>query len=135
MASLNSVGLLGVAMNAPELKKVGEHTKAAFRLLVSSRITKERDEKLFIEVECWDGQAETSAKAIVKWSNVLVTGRLRLDEWEDKNGGGKRSKIFVLADRVQFLDYAKRPEEHGAPPREEGPVVPPVVTQSSDIPY
>jgi single-strand DNA-binding protein len=34
---------------------------------------------------------------------VAVDGRLRWSSWEDKNGGGKRSKVDIVADTVQFL--------------------------------
>jgi single-strand DNA-binding protein len=34
---------------------------------------------------------------------VLHRGSLRLDTWEDKNGGGKRSKLYVVADTWEFV--------------------------------
>ena len=41
-----------------------------------------------------------------KGSSVHVEGSLRMDTWDDKNTGEKRSKVRVQADRVQFLDSA-----------------------------
>jgi single-strand DNA-binding protein len=34
----------------------------------------------------------------------MLEGRLHLDQWEDKNGGGKRSKHKLVVDNVQLLD-------------------------------
>jgi single-strand DNA-binding protein len=34
---------------------------------------------------------------------VLFDGRLKQENWEDKNGGGKRSKIVLNVDTMQFL--------------------------------
>ena len=50
----------------------------------------------------------------------MVEGRLQLDQWEDRNGGGQRSKLRVVAEQVQFMN--RRPAEGGAyPPRENAP--------------
>jgi single-strand DNA-binding protein len=38
-----------------------------------------------------------------KGSPMLVEGRLRLDQWDDKQTGQKRSRLGVVADTVQFL--------------------------------
>ena len=47
----------------------------------------------------------------------MVEGRLQLDQWEDRNGGGQRSKLRVVADQVQFMN--RRPQEGGTyPPRD-----------------
>ena len=48
----------------------------------------------------------------------MVEGRLQLDQWEDRNGGGQRSKLRVVAEQVQFM--TRRPNEGGMPPREGG---------------
>ncbi len=63
-----------------------------------------REETLFIDVTVWDRQAETCCQYLRKGSSIHVEGSLRMDTWEDKNTGEKRSKIRVRADRVQFLD-------------------------------
>ena len=52
----------------------------------------------------WDRQAETCCQYLKKGRAVHVEGFLKMDTWEDKNTGEKRSKVKVQADRVQFLD-------------------------------
>ena len=63
-----------------------------------------REETLFIDVTVWDRQAETCCQYLRKGSSIHVEGSLRMDTWDDKTTGEKRSKIRVQADRVQFLD-------------------------------
>src|SRR4029077_8707450 len=63
-----------------------------------------KEESLFIDVTVWDRQAENCCQYLKKGSQVHIEGALKMDTWDDKNTGEKRSKIKVLADRVQFLD-------------------------------
>jgi single-strand DNA-binding protein len=73
-----------------------------------------REETLFVDVTVWDRQAENCCQYLRKGSAVHVEGSLRVDTWEDKNTGEKRSKIRVHADRVQFLD-ARRGDAGSGP--------------------
>ena len=63
-----------------------------------------REETLVIDVTVWDRQAETCCQYLRKGSSIHVEGYLRVDSWDNKTTGEKRSKIRVQADRVQFLD-------------------------------
>ena len=62
-----------------------------------------RDETTFVDIEAWGKQGELVAKYLSKGSLAMVEGRLKLDQWEDKASGQKRSKIKVVLDNVQFL--------------------------------
>ena len=64
----------------------------------------------------WDRQAETCCQYLKKGSSLHVEGSLKMDSWEDKTTGEKRSKIKVHADRAQFLD---RREPAGMAPDDE----------------
>lgn len=59
----------------------------------------------FIDVELWGGKGENFATAYEQQGKgpVLVLGQLKQDTWEDKNGGGKRSKHKINADDVSFI--------------------------------
>jgi single-strand DNA-binding protein len=46
---------------------------------------------------------------------ILVEGRLKLDQWDDKQTGQKRSRLGVVAETVQFLGSAPGAGEGGAP--------------------
>jgi single-strand DNA-binding protein len=109
MADLNRVFLMGSLTFDPELRRTPSGTAVAELRLVTSRswMSREgerREEKLFIDVTVWDRQAEICCERLKKGSGIHVEGSLRMDTWEDKSTGEKRSKIRVHADRVQFLD-------------------------------
>jgi single-strand DNA-binding protein len=78
---------------------------ASFGLAVNrrwqNRQTQEWEEAVsFIDVTVWGQQAENVAQSLAKGSRVMVSGRFEQQSWEDKAGGGKRSKIVVIADEV-----------------------------------
>jgi single-strand DNA-binding protein len=52
-------------------------------------------------------RADALAKLLTKGMKVCVEGKLRWSQWEDKSGGGKRSKIEVIVDEVEFLSGSK----------------------------
>jgi single stranded DNA-binding protein len=55
-----------------------------------------------MSVDVWDKQAEICGKVLKKGSNVIVDGRLCCDSYENKDGQ-KVNKIFITADRVNFV--------------------------------
>src|SRR5581483_10640241 len=62
-----------------------------------------RDETTFVDIEAWGKQGELVSKYLTKGSPAMVEGRLKLDQWEDKQSGQKRSKLKIVLDNVQFL--------------------------------
>lgn len=61
----------------------------------------------FIDVEVWNmgngKMADIAAQYLKKGKQVLVEGDLEQQTWEDKNGGGKRSKIVVKCTTFQMV--------------------------------
>ena len=55
------------------------------------------------DIEAWGKQGETIAKYCTKGRPLYVEGRLRLDQWEDKNTKEKRSRMKVVLEQFQFL--------------------------------
>ncbi|MCA9277272.1 MAG: single-stranded DNA-binding protein, partial [Phycisphaerales bacterium] len=46
----------------------------------------------------------TMAQYLSKGKPVFIEGRLKMEEWEDKNGGGRRTKHVIVVDNFQFVD-------------------------------
>ena len=61
------------------------------------------EEPNYFNVVVFGAQGENCANYLSKGRPVAVDGRLRWSSWEDKNGGGKRSKVEIIANIVQFL--------------------------------
>jgi single-strand DNA-binding protein len=121
MADLNKVFLMGNLSFDPELRRTPSGTAVAELRMVTSRswMSKDgerREEKLFIDVTVWDRQAENCCQYLRKGSPIHVEGSLKMDTWDDKSTGEKRSKIRVHADRVQFLDSRRGDSQGDAGP-------------------
>lgn len=126
MANLNKVMLIGNLTRDPELRQTPKGTAVAqFGLAVNRNFRGEdgqsREETTFVDIEAWGKQAETISRYLTKGRPVFVEGRLKFDQWEDKNGGGKRSKLRVVVENFQFLGGRQDGEGGGgepvAPPR------------------
>jgi single-strand DNA-binding protein len=62
---------------------------------------------LFMPVTVWREQAENAAESLTKGTRVVAIGRMVQENWEDRNGGGKRSRLVLQADEVApSLRYA-----------------------------
>ena len=115
MAGYNKTILLGNLTADPELRFTGQGTAVCDLRLASNTKSKDKEEVLFIDCTVWDRMAETCAEFLHKGSQVLVEGRLKTEQWEDRETGKKRSKITMTANTVQFLGGAN--EERGSKPQ------------------
>jgi len=61
------------------------------------------DKPNYFDVKVWGAQGENCANYLSKGRPVAVEGRLDWSEWEAKDGSGKRQKVEIVANRVQFL--------------------------------
>jgi len=55
-------------------------------------------------VDAFRRQAEVLGQYLKKGRPVLIEGRLKLDQWEDKQTGQKRSRLGVVLESFQFID-------------------------------
>jgi single-strand DNA-binding protein len=109
MAYLNKVFLIGNLTRDPELRVTPKGTAICqFGIAVNRQFKDEsgatRDETTFVDIEAWGKQGELVSKYLTKGSLAMVEGRLKLDQWEDKQTGQKRNKMKVVLDNVQFLN-------------------------------
>ncbi|HYG75356.1 MAG TPA: single-stranded DNA-binding protein [Planctomycetota bacterium] len=109
MANLNKVLLMGNLTRDVEMRftpsgmalaQFGLATNRKFR---DSKTNEMREEVTFVDIEVWGKQAETANQYLSKGRPVFIEGRLKLDTWDDKQTGQKRSKMKVVAERIQFL--------------------------------
>ena len=117
MASLNKVLLIGNLTRDPELRYIPSGTAVAeFGLAINREYLDKAGEKkedvCFVDLVVWGRQAETCNQYLAKGRMVFIEGRLQFDQWESKEGE-KRSKLRVVADRVQFLGGKGRDEGAG----------------------
>ena len=156
MASFNKVILAGNLTRDPELRYTPKGTAIAkFGIAINRKWTGEdgqkREEVTFVDVDAFEKKAELIGQYFRKGSPILVEGRLKLDQWDDKQTGQKRSRLGVVLESFSFLDSGNRDAAAGggapapsapaarparpaasAPAAEPGPDEPP---QGDDVPF
>jgi single-strand DNA-binding protein len=120
MASFNKVILMGNLTRDPELRYTPKGTAIAKVGLAVNRVwTNEAGEKkeevTFVDVDIFGRTAENVGQYMRKGRPMLVEGRLKLDQWDDKQTGQKKSRLGVVAETVQFLGGAPGAGEGAAP--------------------
>jgi len=160
MPSLNKVMLMGNLTRDPELRVTPKGTPICqFSLAINRQFKMEsgesREEVIYVDVEAWGKQGETIAKYMVKGRPLFVEGRLKLDQWEDKNTKEKRSRMKVVLEQFQFLgdnrggggsgggggaaepgiDQTASPERHAPPPRSAPPKPAAPENLEEDVPF
>lgn len=158
MASLNKVMLIGNVTRDPEVKFTPKGSAVAdLGLAINRSYTNQGGEKVeevtFVDVELWGRLAEIAGEYAKKGRPIFIEGRLRIDSWEDKQSGQKRSRLKVVAEGLQLLGSRQGGgggegyEGEGAPsasaaPRSSAPAsrppaskAPPAEPDDDDIPF
>lgn len=107
---LNHIVLMGRLTRDPELRHTQSGIAVTRFTLAVDRDFQSRDggEKKtdFIDVAAWRNTAEFVSKYFVKGQMAVVSGRLQINDWTDRDGGKRRS-AEVVADNVYFADSKK----------------------------
>jgi single-strand DNA-binding protein len=108
VASFNRVLLMGNLTRDPQLKYLPSQTPVAEFGVACNRKFKsaqgeDREEVTFVDVAAFGKQAELINQYFTKGKPIFIEGRLKYDQWEDKQGGGKRSKLTVVMEGFQFV--------------------------------
>src|SRR6478736_990177 len=118
-ASYNKVLLMGNLTRDPELRYTPKGTAIAKIGLAVNRVWttdtgEKKEEVTFVDVDIFGRTAENVGQYMRKGRPIMIEGRLKLDQWDDKQTGQKRSKLGVVAETVQFLGSATGGGEGGA---------------------
>ena len=119
MPSYNKVILIGNLTRDPELRYTPSGRAIAKLGLALNRSWKTetgetREEVTFVDVDAFGRQAEVLGQYLRKGRPVMVEGRLKLDQWDDKQTGQKRSRMGVVLESFQFLDSGGNRSEGGS---------------------
>ena len=107
--SLNHICIAGRMVRDPELRHTGTGTAVASFTLAVDRDFKDQDgqkETDFISCVAWRNTAEFVSKYFSKGRMAVVSGRLQIRSWTDKEGN-KRRTAEVVADNIYFGDSQK----------------------------
>ena len=157
MANLNKVMLIGNLTRDPEIKYTPKGMAIAqLGLAINRNWTNDGGEKqeetTFVDVDLFGRLAEIAGEYLKKGRPVYIEGRLRLESWDDKQSGQKRTKMKVVGEQMQLLGSrdgggsnegdggspersASRPAPAGRPAASRPPVVPDLDAADDDIPF
>ncbi len=119
-AGYNRVILIGNLTRDPEMRYIQSGTPVSTIGLAINEKRKGRDgqfkdETTFVDVTCWGKTAEIASHYLHKGSPVMFEGRLKLDTWQDKQTGQNRSKLGIVADKMQMLGQQQPQQMRAAP--------------------
>ena len=109
MANINRVTITGNLTADPELRALPSGTSVCqLRVAVNHRRKNDStgewvEEPNYFNVTVFGAQGDNCANYLSKGRPVAIAGRLRWSEWEAQDGSGKRQKVEIVAQTVQFL--------------------------------
>lgn len=115
MADLNEVRLIGRLTRDPVLRSTPAGQYVCDFGLATGKKFKGQDgvvheETTFVDITCWGKTAENVSRYTKKGRQIFIGGRLKFEQWDDKTTGQKRSRLSVVAENVQFLEYGEKQE-------------------------
>lgn len=152
--SINRVNISGNLTRSPELRATqGGTSILTFSVAVNDRRRNPQtgewdDYPGYFDCVVFGSRAEPLSRFLDKGTKVAIDGKLRWSQWEDKNGGGKRSKVEIIVDEVEFLSSRQgqsapqsAPQPGYAPQSRSGyanpqqpPMAPPMAPQAPAAP-
>jgi len=152
MANFNKVILAGNLTRDPELRYTPKGTAVARIGIAINRTWKNeagetKEETTFVDVDAFGRQAEVIAQYLKRGRPILMEGRLRYEQWDDKQTGQKRSKLGVVLEGFQFMDSGNRGDSGSEAPRSrpsgaaqqqspaEAPDSAPPAPEEDDVPF
>jgi single-strand DNA-binding protein len=105
--SFNKIILVGNLGRDPELRYTPQGTPVCSFTMATNERRKDRagenqDVTTWFKVTLWGRQAETASQYLTKGRPVYIEGRLRLEEWTDRDGR-QRQTLEVHATDMQFI--------------------------------
>lgn len=113
MAYLNVCIMMGNLTKNPELRYTQQGSPVCEFAIAVNKKSHDREEVCYIDVVAWGKSAENCSRYLGKGSPVIVEGYLRQESWEDRNGGGRRSRLKLVAENIQFISSPRSAENGG----------------------
>ena len=138
--SINKVILVGNVGKDPEVKYLESGTAVArFSLATNESYKNKSGEKVtnteWHNIEVWRGTAEFVEKYLKKGAQIYVEGKIRTENWEDKDGN-KRYTTKILVDSLQMLGKKDDAVEIGqATPEQNNENVQKPEEAADDLPF
>lgn len=116
--SFNKIIVVGNLGRDPELRYTPQGSAVCSFSMATSEKKRDKagdmqDVTTWFKITLWSKQAELASKYLTKGSSVYIEGRLRVEEWTDKEGK-VRTSLEVNGSEMQFLSGGSRSDESGS---------------------
>lgn len=116
--SFNKIIIVGNLGRDPELRYTPQGTAVCSFSVATSEKRKDKggdlqDLTTWFRITMWGKQAETASKYLTKGKPVYIEGRLRIEEWTDRDGNNRQS-LEVNATDMQFIGSGGRNDEYSS---------------------
>jgi single-strand DNA-binding protein len=132
MPQINCIFLSGRLLRDPELKYGANGTAYIKTGIAVDDGFGDKKKTYFLDIAAFGKLAERMHPELSKGVPVYVEGRLSIEEWEAKDGSGKRSRVVVLCNRLDRLTWPDKAEYLDAPPKSPPDTTP---APDDDIPF
>jgi len=138
--SFNKIILVGNLGRDPELRYTPQGTPVCSFTVATNEKRKDRagemqDITTWFRVTLWGRQAETASQYLTKGRPIYIEGRLRLEEYTDKDGN-KRQSLEVNASDIHFIGgRGDEPHVSASKSSISDPQAPNVELSDDDIPF
>jgi single-strand DNA-binding protein len=133
--NLNNIIIGGRLTRDPELKHSQSGVAICRLSICNNQRRREAEVATFLDCTAFGKTAETIAEHMTKGQRIVITGKIRQENWE--KDGEKRSKLVVDVDRFDFVDprgggNGDTNEERPAAPRKAAPARAAQASKASD---
>lgn len=124
--SINTVAISGNVTADPEVKYTASGTAITTFSVAVTRAHKDKqtnewkNEVSYIEVKAFGQLAEKIIRRYSKGNGVVVSGEIRQERWETQEGA-KRSRVVVMANKVEDAEWQPRENSQPAKPQYQQP--------------
>lgn len=143
--SFNKIILVGNLGRDPELRYTPDGTPVCTFSLATNERRRDRttgennDVTTWFRVTLWRRQAEVASQYLTRGKPVYIEGRLRVEEYTDRDGKTRHS-LEVTATDMQFIGSARGGDEAGGPPAraaaaQQHPGPEPTDLADDDVPF
>ena len=143
--NINKVTIAGNITRDPELKATPGGASVASMTVAVNRTWKDQsgqlqEDVMFADVTAFGKTADIVAQHLKKGNPIYLEGRLKLDKWDDKKTGEKKSKLRVIMESFQFVGSKQATAETTKPERQKPtiddlPAIATTETNQDDIPF
>ena len=115
---LNRVTIIARLTREPEIKHLQSGSAICNFSVANNKVYftssgDKKEEVNYFDCIAWGKQGEFIAEYAKKGKRIAIDGKLKQDRWDDKDGG-KRSKISIVCESVQLLDFSKAEDGEAA---------------------